>query len=104
MGDDMFDVYWAEDLEHDMSTAALCKCRLVESVMVEHKTESGVRLTLWGWDIDLTKMLVTTARTNALRVLFRYDLCQWCRRRHRGPRDMARLVSGCSLAGVSCTR
>ena len=62
--DDIFGVYWAEDREHDMSAAALCKRLLVERAMVEHKTEWGVRLTLRGLDIDLAKMLVTIARTN----------------------------------------
>ena len=71
--DDMFGVCWAEDLEHDMNTAeALCRCLLGERAIAEHKSESGVRLTLLGWDIDLTKMLVTIARKNALRAFFGY--------------------------------
>ena len=71
--DDMFGVCWAEDLEHDMNkAAALCKRLLGERAMAEHKSESGVRLTLLGWDIDLTKMLVTIARKNALRAFFGY--------------------------------
>ena len=69
----MFGVCWAEDLEHDMNKAVgLCKRLLVERAMAEHKSESGVRLTLLGWDIDLTKMLVTIARKNALRAFYGY--------------------------------
>ena len=71
--DDMFGVCWAEDLEHDMNKAeALCRRLLGERAIAEHKSESGVRLTLLGWDIDLTKMLVTIARKNALRAFFGY--------------------------------
>lgn len=79
--DDMFGVCWQEDLEHDMNTAsALCKRLLGEGAIAEQKSESGVRLTLLGWDIDLTKLLVTIARKNALRAFFGYahrDLSGW---------------------------
>ena len=54
------------------TAAALCRRLLGERAVAEHKTESGVRLTLLGWDIDLTKMLVTIARKNALRAFFGY--------------------------------
>ena len=71
--DDMLGVCWAEDLEHDMTTASsLCTRLLGERAITEHKSKSGVRLALLGWTIDLTQMLVTIASKNALRAFFGY--------------------------------
>ena len=71
--DDIFGVCRAWDLAHDMNAAAaLCRRLLGERAVAEHKTESGVRLTLLGWDIDLAKMLMMIARKNALRAFFGY--------------------------------
>jgi len=71
--DDLFGVCLKEDLEHDMAVAAaLCRRLLGEKAIAVKKTESGTRLTLIGWDVDLAHVLVTIARRNALKAWYGY--------------------------------
>ena len=72
--DDLFGVCLKEDLAHDMEKAAsFCRRFLGEKAIAEKKTESGTRLTLLGWDVDLAKLLVTIARRNTLKAWYGYS-------------------------------
>ena len=71
--DDAFGVTLAKDLQRDMDTvASLCRRLLGETAVADHKTASGRRLTLLGWDIDLAQVLVTIAEKNALKAFHGY--------------------------------
>ena len=71
--DDLFGVCLKQDLAHDMAkVASFCRRFLGGKAIADKKTESGVRLTLIGWDLDLTQVLVTIARRNTLKAWYGY--------------------------------
>ena len=71
--DDMFGVTFQKDLVQDMETVQrFCTDLLGDEATAVDKTDSGVRLTLIGWDIDLHQQLVTISRPNALSAFYGY--------------------------------
>lgn len=69
--DDAIGVCLDKDLLHDLKvTRDLCTNLLGDNAVEDSKTESGRRLTVIGWDIDLDRQLVTIARNNALKALY----------------------------------
>ena len=72
--DDLFGVCLKEDLAHDMDkVASFCRSFLGPKAIADKKTESGLRLTLIGWDVDLIQVLVTIARRNTLKAWYGYS-------------------------------
>ena len=72
--DYMFGMTLKEDLQHDMDVAAsFCRRLLSDTAIKEEKTESGTRLTVIGWDLDLDQVLVTIARRNASKAWHGYS-------------------------------
>jgi hypothetical protein len=72
--DDLFGVCLKQDLAHDMAkVASFCRRFMGGKAIADKKTESGVRLTLIGWDLDLTQVLVTIARRNTFKAWYGYS-------------------------------
>ena len=68
--DDIFGVSKRRDLDHDLTTAKLiCESMLGPDSVEDKKTESGTRLTVISYDIDINKRIVTVAHRNVLKAL-----------------------------------
>jgi hypothetical protein len=69
--DDIFGVCRARDLTHDMTaTERICTSLLGSDAVEKTKSESGLRLSVIGYEIDLTTRIVTVARRNVLKALY----------------------------------
>jgi len=69
--DDIIGVTHKNNLEHDKSICnKTCEGLLGSKAVAKHKWESGRRLDVIGWTIDLDKMRVTIARRNFLKTLY----------------------------------
>jgi hypothetical protein len=69
--DDIFGVCRARDLTHDMAaTERICTSLLGSDSIEQQKSESGLRLSVIGYEIDLTTCIVTVARKNVLKALY----------------------------------
>ena len=72
--DDMFGVCLQRDLAHDMDKARQFCIQLLGSTSIEErKTESGRRLTITGWDLDLDRRLVAISRKNAMKAFYGFS-------------------------------
>ena len=72
--DDMFGVCLQRDLARDMEQArTFCKQLLGSKSIEERKTESGRRLTITGWDIDLDRSLVAISRKNVMKAFYGFS-------------------------------
>ena len=68
--DDIFGICRRRDLAHDMGIAKeVCETILGNDSMEPKKTETGDRLTVIGYDIDIEKGFVAVARKNILKAL-----------------------------------
>jgi hypothetical protein len=65
--DDTWGITLRKCLQHD-SDASL----LGPNAIADHKTESGTRLDVIGWNIDLTRMFLTIAKKNLLNAFYAY--------------------------------
>jgi hypothetical protein len=69
--DDIFGVCCARDLTHDMTaTERICTALLGPDSIEHKKSESGQRLSIIGYEIDLSTRIVTVARKNVLKALY----------------------------------
>ena len=66
--DDIFGVCKQRDLDHDMHIArSICEAILGNDSVEPTKTESGLRLGVIGYDIDIARGLITVSRKNVLK-------------------------------------
>jgi hypothetical protein len=67
--DDAWGITLRKWLQHDLEAVRrICTSLLGPNAIADHKTESGTRLDIIGWNIDLTEMFLTIANGQVLTV------------------------------------
>jgi hypothetical protein len=71
--DDAWGITLLKWLQHDLEAVRrICTSLLGLNAIADHKTESGTRLDIIGWNIDLKEMFLTIAKKNVLNAFYAF--------------------------------